>query len=72
MINILSHCNGVFGIVNKTRQLYMIGQTRIHIDDVDNLIGKFIEIEVSVLFHSCYYGSLLIKFANFKAVLILI
>jgi len=51
LINILSQSIGIFGIVNKTRQLYMIGQTRIHIDKVDDL-GDFIEIEASIPFYS--------------------
>lgn len=45
LINILSESIGVFGAVNKTRQLFMVGQTRIHIDRVDGL-GNFIELEV--------------------------
>src|SRR5712691_7596603 len=36
---------GVRGVVRKTRYLYLVGQTRIHLDDVDGL-GQFIELEV--------------------------
>lgn len=36
---------GVRGVVRKTRYLYMVGQTRIHVDDVDGL-GNFMELEV--------------------------
>jgi len=36
---------GVRGVVKKTRYLYMVGQTRIHLDDVENL-GYFMELEV--------------------------
>ncbi|XP_071563844.1 uncharacterized protein [Temnothorax nylanderi] len=43
--NILSQAMGVLGIVKKTRLLYIVGQTRIHIDKVDGL-GDFIELEV--------------------------
>ncbi|EZA49459.1 hypothetical protein X777_11957 [Ooceraea biroi] len=44
LTNILSHSIGVFGTVNKTRQLYMVGQTRVHVDEVDGL-GTFMELE---------------------------
>jgi predicted adenylyl cyclase CyaB len=36
---------GVRGVVRKTRYLYLVGQTRIHLDDVDGL-GQFMELEV--------------------------
>ena len=36
---------GVRGVVKKTRYLYMFGQTRIHLDDVEGL-GQFMELEV--------------------------
>jgi predicted adenylyl cyclase CyaB len=36
---------GVRGVVRKTRYLYMVGQTRIHLDDVEGL-GYFMELEV--------------------------
>jgi adenylate cyclase class IV len=36
---------GVVGVVRKTRRLYGIGRTRIHIDDVEGL-GCFLELEV--------------------------
>jgi predicted adenylyl cyclase CyaB len=36
---------GVRGEVRKTRYLYMVGQTRVHLDDVDGL-GQFMELEV--------------------------
>jgi len=36
---------GVRGVVKKTRYLYMVGQTRIHLDNVDGL-GQFMELEV--------------------------
>ncbi len=42
---ILTQAYGVRGVVSKVRYLYMIGQTRIHLDDVLGL-GKFIELEV--------------------------
>jgi len=36
---------GVRGVVRKTRYLYLCGQTRIHLDDVEGL-GQFMELEV--------------------------
>ena len=43
--NTLSLALGVRGVVRKTRYLYMVGQTRIHLDVVEGL-GYFIELEV--------------------------
>jgi len=43
--NALSLALGVRGAVRKTRYLYMVGQTRIHLDDVEGL-GHFMELEV--------------------------
>ena len=36
---------GIRGMVRKTRYLYLVGQTRIHLDDVEGL-GQFMELEV--------------------------
>jgi predicted adenylyl cyclase CyaB len=36
---------GVRGVVRKVRRLYLVGQTRIHLDDVEGL-GTFMELEV--------------------------
>jgi predicted adenylyl cyclase CyaB len=41
----LSLALGVRGVVRKTRFLYLAGQTRIHLDDVEGL-GYFMELEV--------------------------
>jgi predicted adenylyl cyclase CyaB len=41
----LSLALGTRGIVRKTRYLYLVGQTRVHLDDVEAL-GKFMELEV--------------------------
>ncbi len=41
----LSAALGVRGIVRKTRSLYLVGQTRIHVDEVEGL-GEFMELEV--------------------------
>ncbi|XP_043253122.1 uncharacterized protein LOC122397787 isoform X2 [Colletes gigas] len=43
--NILTKSNGIIGTVKKTRKLYMIDQTRVHIDEVEGL-GNFMELEV--------------------------
>jgi predicted adenylyl cyclase CyaB len=36
---------GVRGVVRKTRHLYLVDQTRIHLDEVEGL-GQFMELEV--------------------------
>ena len=36
---------GIRGVVRKTRYLYLVGQTRVHLDDVEGL-GHFMELEV--------------------------
>ena len=41
----LADALGVRGVVSKVRYLYLVGQTRIHLDDVKGL-GKFMELEV--------------------------
>ena len=41
----LSLALGIRGVVRKTRYLYLAGQTRIHLDDVEGL-GQFMELEV--------------------------
>lgn len=38
---------GVLGVVRKTRSVYHVGRTRIHIDDVEGL-GRFLELEVAL------------------------
>ncbi len=45
MKSLLSRAFGVRGVVKKVRRLYMVGQTRIHIDEVAGL-GFFMELEV--------------------------
>ena len=42
---ILTETLGTIGVVRKTRELFLVGQTRIHIDKVDRL-GDFLELEV--------------------------
>jgi len=43
--NVLGLAWGVRGVVRKTRYLCMVGQTRVHVDDVEGL-GQFMELEV--------------------------
>ena len=45
LIEILTKTLGTIGVVRKTRLLYRIGQTRVHIDQVEGL-GDFLELEV--------------------------
>jgi predicted adenylyl cyclase CyaB len=42
---VLELAYGIRGIVRKTRYLYLVGQTRVHVDDVEGL-GQFMELEV--------------------------
>ena len=42
---ILAEAFGIRGVITKVRYLYLVGQTRIHLDDVKGL-GKFMELEV--------------------------
>jgi predicted adenylyl cyclase CyaB len=42
---VLELAYGLRGEVRKTRYLYLVGQTRVHLDDVEGL-GQFMELEV--------------------------
>jgi predicted adenylyl cyclase CyaB len=42
---ILELAYGIRGVVRKTRYLYLVGQTRVHLDEVEEL-GQFVELEV--------------------------
>lgn len=42
---VLESAYGIRGVVKKTRYLYLAGQTRIHLDEVEGL-GQFMELEV--------------------------
>ncbi|XP_078091835.1 uncharacterized protein LOC144508009 [Mustelus asterias] len=45
LMKVLSDALGVKGVVKKERWLYMVGQTRVHVDQVQGL-GSFMELEV--------------------------
>lgn len=45
LFGVLSQALGVRGVVRKRRSLYLIGQTRVHLDRVEGL-GSFMELEV--------------------------
>jgi predicted adenylyl cyclase CyaB len=45
LLDILTRALGQAGTVKKTRQLFLVGQTRVHIDAVEDL-GDFLELEV--------------------------
>ncbi|MBI3739870.1 MAG: class IV adenylate cyclase [Chloroflexi bacterium] len=45
LIRVLTLAYGIRGVVKKTRYLYLVGQTRVHVDDVEGL-GHFMELEV--------------------------
>ncbi len=43
--HVLELAYGIRGVVRKRRYLYLVGQTRVHLDDVEGL-GQFMELEV--------------------------
>ncbi len=42
---LLSETLGTIGRVQKRRQLFLVGRTRVHLDEVEGL-GEFVELEV--------------------------
>ena len=44
---LLSEALGIEGTVRKKRHLFLIGQTRIHLDEVEGL-GSFLDLEVAL------------------------
>lgn len=45
LLRALKDSLGIRGVIKKRRSLYLVGNTRIHIDDVEGL-GHFLELEV--------------------------
>jgi adenylate cyclase class IV len=45
LLDLLAAALGVLGVVRKRRHLFLAGQTRIHVDEVEGL-GTFLELEV--------------------------
>jgi adenylate cyclase class IV len=45
MTALLAAASGVEGVVQKRRLLFLVGQTRVHLDEVEGL-GSFVELEV--------------------------
>jgi predicted adenylyl cyclase CyaB len=45
---LISHSWGIRGVIQKQRYLYMLNNTRIHLDDV-KILGYFMELEIPVL-----------------------
>lgn len=45
LTKVLADALGIMGVVKKERLLYMVGQTRVHVDTVEGL-GHFMELEV--------------------------
>ena len=47
MVEVLTAAIGAIGVVRKRRTLYLIGRTRVHLDDVEGL-GDWLELEVEL------------------------
>lgn len=45
LLRVLEDSLGIRGVVKKRRSLYLVGETRIHVDEVEGL-GHFLELEV--------------------------
>jgi predicted adenylyl cyclase CyaB len=43
--DVLAAACGIIGVVRKRRLVRMVGRTRVHLDEVENL-GRFVELEV--------------------------
>ena len=45
LLDVLTRALGIRGVVRKQRVVYLVGQTRVHLDEVEGL-GLFVELEV--------------------------
>jgi len=45
LLQVLEKSFGIYGVVKKIRKLFLIGRTRVHIDQVESL-GDFLEFEI--------------------------
>ena len=45
MLTVLGDALGITGVVRKQREVYLVGRTRIHLDEVED-VGSFLELEV--------------------------
>jgi len=45
LLTVLCDALGTAGVVRKRREIFLVGQTRVHLDDVEHL-GSFLELEV--------------------------
>lgn len=54
LADILSRAMGEKGVVKKKRLLYLVGQTRVHCDEVEGL-GCFMELEVVMKENQCTF-----------------
>lgn len=56
LITVLSAALGTRCAVNKVRKLFLVGQTRVHVDNVEGL-GDYMELEVSQqISNSCFWN----------------
>lgn len=43
---LLTECHNVIGVVRKLRSVYLCGQTRVHLDKIQDLPDPYVELEV--------------------------
>lgn len=51
LVSVLTAAFGKKCVVNKVRKLFLVDQTRVHVDSVDGL-GDFMELEVRNYLHA--------------------